>query len=53
MNWASEPPRRVRRLRTLGRLESCQEIRTGGIPPELKERAVRMVGEIRADHESD
>jgi transposase len=22
-------------------------------PPELRERAVRMVGEIRADHESD
>ena len=22
-------------------------------PPELKERAVRMVGEIRSDHESD
>ena len=29
--YAVEPPRRVRRLRTLGRLESCQEIRTGGI----------------------
>ena len=25
-----EPPRRVRRLRTLGRLESWQEIRVGG-----------------------
>ena len=27
---APEPPRHVRRLRSLGRLESCQEIRTGG-----------------------
>jgi hypothetical protein len=26
----TEPPRRVRTLRTLGRLESCQEIRVGG-----------------------
>jgi hypothetical protein len=27
----SEPPRCVRRLRTLGRLESCQGTRTRGI----------------------
>jgi hypothetical protein len=26
----NEPPRHVRRLQTLGRLESCQEIRTSG-----------------------
>jgi transposase len=28
--WLIEPPRHVRRLQTLGRLESCQEIRTSG-----------------------
>ncbi len=29
---ATEPPRRVRRLRTLGRLESCQGTPRGDIP---------------------
>src|SRR6478672_6832243 len=48
-----EPPRHVRRLRCLGRMGSCQRIRRGGIPPELRERAVRMVAEVRGQHETE
>jgi transposase len=28
-------------------------VRSGKYPPELRERAVRMVAEIRGDHESE
>jgi hypothetical protein len=48
-----KPPRHVRRLRALEGLESCQQVRPGGTRAAPRERAVRMVGEIRSDHESE
>ena len=36
----------------LGRIGVMSAIRRGGIPPELRERAVRMVAEVRAQHDS-
>ena len=47
------PPRHVRRLQSLGGMESCQERRRRGTPPELRERAVRMVTEIAGQHDSE
>jgi len=49
----SEPPRRVRRLRSLGRMESMSGSRGRQYPAELRERAVRLVGESRPEHASE
>ena len=46
-NRAFEPHRHVRRLHFLGRLESCQRSTSRRYPPELRERAVRMVARDR------
>ena len=53
--WPShfEPPRHVRRLHFLGGLESCQVSSSRRYPPELRERAVRMVAEISDQHDSE
>lgn len=45
----------VRRLRSLGRAGtgSCRGVQSRKYPPELRERAVRVVAEIRTEHESE
>ena len=47
----TEPPRHVRRL--LGKVGVMSGNTSRRYPPELRERAVRMVAEIRAQHESE
>jgi len=51
--WRVERPRDVRGLQIVWKVGVMQENTSKRNPPELKERAVRMVAEVRADYESE
>src|SRR5664279_4061119 len=48
----TEPPRVCRRLHLLGRMEFMSR-RSGTYPKELRDRAVRLVEEVRSEHASE